>query len=507
MNVLMGNTYFLKRDPSVWSMRQPYAPLGTLIAAAMVRQAGHNATLFDATLADDTREWTDHLHSGSVDVAVIYDDNFNYLSKMCLLTMREAAHDMLGAARRAGVPALICSADSSDQPAAYLAAGATAVILGEGESTLAAVLADAERSGFPDLQSRPGLVLSSDPAYRTRADLITDLDNLARPAWDLVDIEAYRRIWMRHHGYFSMNMVTTRGCPYHCNWCAKPIWGQRYNSRSAASVVAEQASLVQQFNPDHIWFMDDIWGLKPDWIAEYASETGRLECRRPFKCLSRADLLLRNGEIEALETAGCDIVWLGAESGSQSVLDAMDKGTRVEQIREARQKLAAAGIRVGFFLQMGYPGETLDDLRSTRRMVNQLMPDEIGISVSYPLPGTPFHDMVKGQLGDKKNWQDSADLAMLYRGPYRTEFYRQYKRVISRGFRVRQAFRRLTGQTRAVDRNFSKARELAVLLYSVIVWAWSSAAASIWRYVPHQGIHALPERLSPNQASTPSPQE
>ena len=206
---------------------------------------------------------------------------------------------------------------------------------------------------------------------------------------------------------FALNMATTRGCPYSCNWCAKPIWGQSYAVRSPANVVAELKTLIEAAAPDYIWFMDDIMGLKPKWWGAFADELERNAIRIRFKCLSRADLVLREGAVADLARAGCDIVWLGAESGSQKILDAMDKGLTVEQIEEATRRLKAAGIRVGHFIQFGYSGEGVADIARTIGMIRRTQPDEIGISVSYPLPGTAFYDRVKAELHGKRNWSDS----------------------------------------------------------------------------------------------------
>jgi anaerobic magnesium-protoporphyrin IX monomethyl ester cyclase len=270
------------------------------------------------------------------------------------------------------------------------------------------------------------------------------VDGLPFPAWDLVDVPRYRRIWRERHGYYSMNMVTTRGCPYHCNWCAKPIWGQRYNTRSPENVASEMKWLKESHQPDHIWFADDIMGLRPGWWGRFADAVEQQDARLPFKCLSRADLLVRNDrDVEALRRAGCEIVWMGAESGSQRILNAMEKGTEVEQIYEATRRLRAAGIRVGFFLQFGYPGETWDDVQATLQMVRDCLPDDVGMSVSYPLPGTRFHEDVRLQLGDKQNWVDSADLEMLYEGPYSSAFYRQLHVVLHKEFRSRRGWAEL----------------------------------------------------------------
>jgi radical SAM superfamily enzyme YgiQ (UPF0313 family) len=238
-----------------------------------------------------------------------------------------------------------------------------------------------------------------------------------------------------------MNMVTTRGCPFHCNWCAKPIWGQRYHSRSPENVVAEMKWLKETYHPDHIWFADDILGLKPGWLPRFGELIETEDARIPFKCLSRADLLCRPGEVEALRRAGAQTVWMGAESGSQKILDAMDKGTRVEQIREAAHLLKVASIRACFFLQFGYPGETWEDVQQTLKLVRECAPDDIGISVSYPLPGTQFFERVKMELSEKQNWVDSDDLAMLYHGPFPTEFYRILHGRVHYEFRTRKALR------------------------------------------------------------------
>ncbi|HET6317846.1 MAG TPA: radical SAM protein, partial [Chloroflexota bacterium] len=185
---------------------------------------------------------------------------------------------------------------------------------------------------------------------------------------------------------------------------------------------------------------DDIFGLRPGWVEQFAAEIERLNARVPFKSLQRVDLVLKGDTVPALARAGAQRVWVGAESGSQKILDAMEKGTQVEQIYEATRRLHGVGIEVGFFLQFGYPGETRQDIERTLQMVRDCRPDDIGMSVSYPLPGTRFFAAVQHELGSKQNWQDSDDLAMLYRGPFSTSFYRMLHRVLHREFRARKAW-------------------------------------------------------------------
>ena len=440
--ILFGQSYYLRFDPKLYAAMQPYPPLGTLYAAAYLRQRGYDAALFDAMLAESEEEWAAALDRRRPRYAVLFEDNFNYLSKMCLLRMREAAFTMIEMARARGCTVILCGADMTDHSLKYFERGADYVLVGEGEETLGELMDVLSGRSEQPLESILGLAWADGAGGERRNPRrpdIRDLDALPFPAWDLVDIPRYQRVWRERHGYYSMNLVTTRGCPYHCNWCAKPIWGQRYNSRSPENVAAEMKWLKETYHPDHIWFADDILGLKPGWIERFAARLAEDDAAIPFKCLLRADLV-KPAVVAALAAAQCRTVWMGAESGSQKILDAMDKGTTVAHIYTATRLLQEAGIEVGFFLQFGYPGEVWEDVQLTLKMVRECLPDDIGISVSYPLPGTKFHERVKSQLGEKTNWQDSDDLAMLYHGPYPQEFYRVLHRRVHREFRMRRAW-------------------------------------------------------------------
>jgi radical SAM superfamily enzyme YgiQ (UPF0313 family) len=187
-------------------------------------------------------------------------------------------------------------------------------------------------------------------------------------------------------------------------------------------MACEMQALKSRFHPGHLWFADDIFALSPSWTYQFADAVEECGAQIPFKMQSRCDLMTRS-TVSALRRAGCAEVWMGAESGSQKILDAMDKGIRVEHIHQARENLGNHGIRVGLFLQFGYLGETWDDIRQTIDMVRRVRPDAIGVSVSYPLPGTRFYDLVSLQLGQKKNWNDSDDLSVMFPGRFSSEFY------------------------------------------------------------------------------------
>ncbi len=505
--VLIGQSYYLRFDPKLWAAMQPYPPLGSLYAASVLRARGYEVAFFDAMLAESEALWAQALQRVRPRFAILYEDNFNYLSKMCLLRMREAAFTMMAAAKARGCTVIAAGSDATDHADLYLDHGADFVLLGEGEAILLELMDHLTGREPRALEDILGLAWR-DPADGTlratpRRPVLRDLDALPWPAWDLVDLERYRALWLGRHGYFSINMVTTRGCPYHCNWCAKPIWGQRYNVRSPENVVAEMAYLRDLCAPDHIWFMDDILGLKPGWLARFAELVEQAGVRTPFKCLSRADLLLREGEVEALRRAGAQIVWIGVESGSQKILDAMEKGITVEQVYEVTRRLRQADIQVAFFLQFGYPGETRQDIGLTIQTVRDLLPDDIGISVSYPLPGTKFYERVKDQLGARQNWYDSEDLAMLYRGPFSTAFYRQLHRYVHLDFRVRRA---LAGLRQAAGWR-ARARLLATATRNALRLPLARLRLEVLARAPHQGIGPLPVELSPAEAARPSPQD
>ncbi len=434
--ILFTHSYFLRFDPKQWATGQPYPPLGTLYAASLIRNAGFEAKLFDTMFVKDADTVIAALDDFKPRFFVVYDDGFNYLTKMCLTNMREAAFRMCHIAKEKGCTVIVSSSDATDHYEKYLSEGADFVLLGEAEHTLLELVTAIEKNET-SYQHIQGVAYKEGGAVikTQRRPVLRDLDSLPMPAWDLVNMRPYRAMWMKHHGYFSLNIGTTRGCPFKCNWCAKPIYGNRYNSRSPKNVVDELLYLKQQFNFDHIWFCDDIFGLKPGWVQEFAKLVEEAQLHFRFRIQVRADLLLQEKYVASLASAGCDNAWLGAESGSQTILDAMDKGITVEQIRQATALLKMHAIKPSFFIQFGYLGETKKDIRKTIDMINELLPHSIGVSVSYPLPGTGFYEKVKQDMQEKTNWTDSDELHLMFRNTFQPAFYKQLHRYVHKSYR------------------------------------------------------------------------
>ncbi len=439
--VLLAHSYFLRHDPKQVEKMKPYPPLGTLLAAAALRGRGFDVQLFDAMLAEGVEDFVRALDRVRPALVGIFEDNFNFLTKMCTVRTRDAAQEMIRAAKERGALVAVNGSDATDRPGLYLSAGADAVIAGEVEETAMELFEAWSAQGPDGIAGIAGLVLPARPGapslsahqsepHRTRVrPVMHDLNGRPFPAWDLVDVGRYRHAWKGAHGRFSWNVVTSRGCPYGCNWCAKPVFGRRYTQRSPEDVALELQRLKREVAPDHLWFADDIFGLTPAWIERFAQEVERLDAVTPFLMQSRANLMTERATA-ALRAAGCEEVWLGVESGSQSILDAMDKGTVVDEIRSATRNLRAQGIRSGWFLQLGFLGEQWEDILLTRDLVRKERPDDVGVSVSYPLPGTKFFEMVQDELGQHTNWMDSDELAMLFRGTYDTSFYRRVRELL-----------------------------------------------------------------------------
>jgi anaerobic magnesium-protoporphyrin IX monomethyl ester cyclase len=430
-DVLLTHSYHLPYDAKQLRKMQPYAPLGTLYAASALGEKGLSVAVFDSMLEVPDVKFAAMLKYHRPKIVAVYEDDFNFLSKMCLSRMREVAWKIAGCARNADAVVVAHGSDSTDDPALFLENGFDYVLCGEAEETLAQLCSSILRGlGVPDLDGlarldrngrlvRSGQRLARNPAWAA----------LSRPPRELIELGPYRREWMKAHGYFSANLVASRGCPYHCNWCAKPISGNKFQLRPAAAVAEEMRSLKVGEGVEHIWFGDDVFALNRGWVEEFAKEVIKRDAAVPFKIQSRADLMSER-TVRDLKDAGCAEVWIGVESGSQDVLNAMEKGLRLSSVFSARARLKQAGIRACYFLQFGYPGEGWDELQQTIALVRETRPDDIGISFSYPLPGTGFYDKVQAQLGGKRNWTDSDDLCIMFKAAYHTEFYRAVREAL-----------------------------------------------------------------------------
>lgn len=423
-DVLLTHSNHLAFDAKQLRKMQPYPPLGTLYSATALRAAGISVAVCDTTFVEPLSGFWEALNEHKPKIVVIYEDDFNFVTKMCLMHMRELANGLAAIARSAGITVITHGSDATDHPREYLDNGVDFILNGEVEQSLTELCNAILQSR--KLQGIQGLVRYSDVDGALERLLPAPINplwaNLPAAARDLIDLEPYRRAWTDAHGYFSTNMVASRGCPYSCNWCAKPISGNRFQLRKPTEVAAEVHQLKTLFGVQHIWFGDDVFALDRHWLEEFADAVESYGEVIPFKIQSRADLM-NDAVVSALKRAGCSEVWMGVESGSQMILDSMRKGLKLSNVYAARGRLAAAGIRACYFLQFGYPGEGWAEICETVQLVCDTRPDDIGVSLSYPLPGTGFYERVQAQLGKKRNWDDSDDLCTIHIASYNDDFY------------------------------------------------------------------------------------
>ncbi|HWE83958.1 MAG TPA: radical SAM protein [Terracidiphilus sp.] len=423
-DILITHSYHLPYDSKQLRKMQPYPPLGMLYAASALREAGISVAAFDTMLEEPSRGFRAALAAHRPRIVVVYEDDFNFLSKMCLSRMRDVAWEIARAAKELGAATVVHGSDSTDNARLFLQNGFDYVLCGESEQTLVQLCGSLLGGAtLPELDGmvrcgRDGALIQSAKHLATNPEWT----EIRLPARDLIDMAPYRAAWREAHGYFSTSMVSSRGCPYRCNWCAKPISGNRFHLRPAENVANEMKQL-KKAGVEHIWFGDDVFALNQEWVGQFSEAVTRQDAAVPFKIQSRANLMTE-ATVRDLKAAGCAEVWMGVESGSQAVLNAMDKGLTVESIIAARERLGKAGIRACYFLQLGYPGERWRELQQTIALVRATRPDDIGVSFSYPLPGTVFYEKVQEQLGRKRNWVDSDDLCIMFTGAYKTEFYR-----------------------------------------------------------------------------------
>jgi anaerobic magnesium-protoporphyrin IX monomethyl ester cyclase len=413
MRLLLTHAYFISEDPKERQIMKPYAPLGILYLSSHLRAKGLDVDVYDSTFGS-REELFAILDAGPPAAIGIYGN---------LMTRRNVL-DIAARARAAGWKVILGGPEPANYADEYLAAGADLIVAGEGEYALERLLAaHIDPSAWPSV---PGIIFRAPDGSTVRtgpAQLIPDLDAQPWPDRERVDIPRYLKAWRQHHGTGSVSLITARGCPYHCNWCSHSVYGKTHRRRSPKSVVDEVAWIAQRYQPDMLWLADDVFTIHPGWILEYAAEMNSRGLKIPFECITRADRL-NPRMAETLAALGCFRVWIGSESGSQRILDAMQRGVKVEQVREAVSLCRQNGIQTGMFLMWGYDSEDIPDIEATVDHVKQCRPDVFLTTVSYPIKGTPYFDKVASRLVSIRPWEASTDREVRVRGRHSEIFYR-----------------------------------------------------------------------------------
>jgi len=415
--LLLTHGYFLGEDAKEQQIMKPYPPLGILYLSSHLKARGFSVDVYDATFGS-REELFGILDSEPAGVIGIYG---NLMTRSNVLAIAERAH-------AAGWLVILGGPEPANYADEFLAKGADVIIEGEAERTLEQLAAtDFDRECWPSIR---GLVYraSQERANATEivrtgsTELIHDLDGQPWPDRDQVDIGRYLGVWRTHHGLGSVSLITARGCPYKCNWCSHSVYGHTHRRRSPNGVVDEIESVLNRYSPEMLWIADDVFTINHGWLAQYAGEMRRRSIRIPFECITRADRV--NPTVAAtLAELGCMRVWIGSESGSQKILDAMQRGVTTDQVRTAVALCKSNGIQVGMFLMWGYEGEELSDIEATVDHLKRCRPDVFFTTVSYPIKGTPYFERVSSKVVHIRPWKESTDRDVAIRGRHSRRFY------------------------------------------------------------------------------------
>lgn len=420
MELLLAHAYYLSEDAEERRIMRPHPPLGLLYLSSYLKAHGADVEVFDATF-----------QTPAAFAALVARTRPPVVGIAVNLMTKRHALGMIAAARAAGSRVVVGGPDPPHHAEAYLDAGAHVVAVGEGEVTVAELLPSLLRGWDPEtLAGIDGLVFrdAAGAVVRTRPRAqIADLDTLPWPDRDAVDLPAYLAAWRARHGVGTVSLITARGCPYTCTWCSRSVFGESHRRRSPAKVADEVEAIVARYRPERLWYADDVFGIHRGWIVAYAAELDRRRLRLPFECISRAERI-DDAVADAFVSLGCTRVWIGSESGSQAVLDRMERKVRVERVREAAALLRRRGIEVGMFIMLGFDGEQDADLRATVDHLKQTAPDIFLTTVSYPIKGTPYYAQVADRLRAPGPWHETTDRDLVVRGRPRRPYYQFARR-------------------------------------------------------------------------------
>jgi anaerobic magnesium-protoporphyrin IX monomethyl ester cyclase len=414
MDILLTHGYFLYEDPKELQIMKPYPPLGILYICSHLRKKGLHAEVFDSTFSSRQELWN-LLQQGPPSILGVYAN----------LMTRSKVVEILRVAKESGWKTIVGGPEPGAYVQEYLAAGADVVVIGEGEITLEELVPALQSGASDNLHQIEGIAFlapDGSPVRTKPRAQIKDIDAQPWPARECIDMGRYVDVWRQHHGKGSVSLITARGCPYHCRWCSHEVFGKTHRRRRPASVADELEWLIQRYQPQMAWMADDVFTIHHGWLYQYAAELRLRGLKLPFECISRADRL--NPEVvETLAEMGCFRVWIGSESGSQRILDVMERGVTVEQVQTAVALCRSAGIQTGMFLMWGYEGEELSDIEATVDHVKKTDPDIFFTTVAYPIKGTPYFSEVAERVENLKSWATGSDREVGIRGRHSRQFY------------------------------------------------------------------------------------
>jgi anaerobic magnesium-protoporphyrin IX monomethyl ester cyclase len=414
MNILLAHGYFLDEDAREKNIMRPYPPLGILYISAFLEQHGFRTDVFDTTFSAK-KDLCNHLLKNRPLIIGLYT---NLMTKPNILQIIGFIKEHLPESK-----VILGGPDTRYNAFNYLKYGADFLVLGEGEETMLELVR--HLNGEPlTLTEINGIAYIDHGEMRENRERekINNLDLLPVPDRKKIKLQQYLEAWKKAHGQNAISVSTMRGCPYTCKWCSRSVYGLSYRRRSARSVADELEQIGKEYNPDTLWFVDDVFTISHKWLNQFRDELQKRNLRIRYECITRADRM--NEEvIMALKETGCFRVWIGAESGSQKVIDLMDRRVKVGQVREVIRMTKAYGIEAGTFIMLGYPGETEEDIEETISHLKESNPDHFTITVAYPIKGTELFQEIESRQTEKLEWTTHTDRQIDFQRTYPRKFY------------------------------------------------------------------------------------
>lgn len=419
MDILLSHGYFIAEDAHEQQIMKPYPTLGLLYISSHLKARGFAVDLFDSTF-DSLAGFEAYVRRTRPGLVGLY---CNLMTKQNVLRMARICKDV-------GAQVILGGPEPPHYAQEYLDAGADVVVVGEGEETLAELIPHLAQHGPHRLQPVLGVVFRDEEGAIVKTPPRPQIPDLPAQPWpdrEAIDLDAYLETWKTHHGLSSVSLITARGCPYTCTWCSHSVFGETHRRRTPQDVADEVAWIAGRYRPDQLWYADDVFTIHPRWFLQYAGELKKRGLKIPFECISRADRLSPQ-TIEALAEMGCYRLWIGSESGSQRILDAMQRKADVEDVQAKTRMLQAAGIEVGMFIMLGYEGEEMADIEATADHLKKSNPDVFLTTVAYPIKGTRYYQAVEERVVADLPWEARTDRDLKVAGRYSKRFYDQANR-------------------------------------------------------------------------------
>ncbi|WBX71645.1 B12-binding domain-containing radical SAM protein [Tenacibaculum retecalamus] len=415
MNVVLTHAYYLYEDDKEQKIMRPYAPLGLLYISSYLNKNKIENHVYDSTFYS-FQEQLEFIEEKKPKAIAIYTNLMTKINVIKLIKKLKTNTKLRG------VKIILGGSDVTYNCENYLKAGADFLVIGEGEqTTLELCSAILNNESYNTIQGIAFLldekVIKTAPRVK-----IKDLTDLPLPNREAIPVYKYLETWKKHHGQSSMTVSTQRGCPYTCKWCSTAVYGQSYRRRSADLVAQELKLLKNKYQPDSIWFVDDVFTVSHKWIKSFHEEVIKQDAIIPFECITRAERLT-DEVLQLLKEAGCSRIWIGAESGSQKIVDAMDRRVDINVVKAAIQKTNALGVETGTFIMVGYPGEEEEDIYETVRYLKAANPTHFTITVAYPIKGTSLYNEIEKNITIQPDWKTTTDRDIDFKRTYSRKYY------------------------------------------------------------------------------------